>query len=68
MRYKFNYQTQIIKLLMSNFNNQQAAPESNEEEIAAAVPVRRNKRRNCMVIPGTSDPLIAKLYSDALMK
>lgn len=34
-----------------------------EEEIAAAVPVRKGKRRNGMVIPGTSDPMIAKIYS-----
>ncbi len=39
-----------------------------EEEIAGAVPARRGKRRNCMVIPGTSDPLIAKMFSQALMK
>jgi hypothetical protein len=34
-----------------------------EEEAAAAIPARRGKRRNCMVIPGTSDPMVAKLYS-----
>lgn len=38
------------------------------EEMAGAVPARKGKRRNCMVIPGTSDPLVAKLFSQALMK
>lgn len=45
-----------------------AAPEHMEEEHAAAVPPRRGKRRNCMFIPGTSDPLVAKMFSHALMK
>jgi hypothetical protein len=39
-----------------------------EEEIAAAIPTRKGKRRNCMVIPGTSDPMVAKIYSENLMK
>jgi hypothetical protein len=43
-----------------------AEPES--EEIAAALPVRRSKRRNCMMIPGTSDPMVAKLFAETLMK
>lgn len=34
-----------------------------EQEGAAPIPARRGKRRNCMVIPGTSDPMVAKLYS-----
>ena len=45
-----------------------AAPEPQEEEFAGAVPARRGKRRNCMFIPGTSDPLVAKMYSQALLK
>lgn len=45
-----------------------AAPEHMEEEHAGAVPPRRGKRRNCMFIPGTSDPLVAKMFSLALMK
>lgn len=46
-----------------------ATPEAmDEEEIAAAIPVRQGKRRNCMVIPGTSDPIVAKLFCDSLMK
>ena len=44
-------------------NIEQARAEVEEEEIAAAIPVRSNKRRNCMVIPGTSDPMAAKLFS-----
>lgn len=40
-----------------------ASAEPEAEEIAAAIPVRRNKRRNCMVVPGSSDPMVAKLYS-----
>jgi hypothetical protein len=38
------------------------------EEPAGAVPVRKGKRRNGMVVPGSSDPLVAKLYSDHLME
>ena len=47
-----------------------AAPEQVEEheEFAGAVPARRGKRRNCMFIPGTSDPMVAKLFSQALLK
>lgn len=45
-----------------------ATPFETEEEHAAAVPVRRGKRRNCMVIPGTSDPKVAKLFSDIMLK
>ena len=45
-----------------------AAPEQNEEEHAGAVPARRGKRRNCMYVPGSSDPVVAKMYSLALMK
>ena len=45
-----------------------AAPESIEEDYAGAVPPRRGKRRNCMFIPGTSNPLVAKMFSDSLMK
>ena len=45
-----------------------AAPEQHEEEYAGAVPPRRGKRRNCMFIPGTSDPKVAKIFSLALMK
>jgi hypothetical protein len=45
-----------------------AEPVLTEEEVAAAVPARRGRRRNCMVIPGSSDPMVAKLYSEALMK
>lgn len=47
---------------------QNAAPEYMGEEHAGAVPARRGKRRNCMFIPGTSDPLVAKMFSLALMK
>lgn len=49
-------------------NIEYASAEPEVEEIAAALPVRRSKRRNCMVIPGTSDPMAAKLFSEALMK
>ena len=45
-----------------------AAAGCESEDIAGAVPARKGKRRNCMVIPGTSDPLIAKMFSQALMK
>jgi hypothetical protein len=45
-----------------------AEPTEMEEEIAAAIPVRRSKRRNCMLIPGSSDPMVAKLFSEAMMK
>lgn len=45
-----------------------ASAEPEAEEIAAALPVRRTKRRNCMVVPGSSDPMVAKLFSEALMK
>ena len=45
-----------------------AAPETMEVEHAGAVPARRGKRRNCMVVPGSSDPLVAKMFSHALMK
>ena len=40
-----------------------AAPEQHEEEYAGAVPPRKGKRRNCMYIPGTSNPLVAKMFS-----
>ena len=45
-----------------------SAEEIMEEEVAAAVPVRRAKRRNCMVIPGTSNPQVAKMFSESMMK
>lgn len=45
-----------------------AVEEAMEEEIAAALPVRRAKRRNCMVIPGTSNPQVAKMFSESMMK
>ncbi len=45
-----------------------AEPCEMQEEIAAAIPVRKGKRRNCMVVPGSSDPLVAKIYSENLMK
>lgn len=44
-------------------NIEYASAKPELEEIAAALPVRRSKRRNCMVIPGTSDPMAAKLFS-----
>ena len=44
------------------------APQPTEEEYAGAVPPRRGKRRNCMFVPGTSNPLVAKMFSDSLMK
>lgn len=47
---------------------EKAGVECEAEEVAGAVPARRGKRRNCMVIPGTSDPLVAKMFSHALMK
>ena len=53
---------------MSNNEEIEFASASPIEEEAAAIPVRRGKRRNCMVIPGTSDPIVAKLYSEALLK
>lgn len=40
-----------------------AAPSISVAELAAALPGRKGKRRNCMVIPGTSDPNIAKIES-----
>jgi hypothetical protein len=49
--------------MSNNENIEYACAEAQEEEIAAAMPVRRNKRRNCMVIPGTSDPMAAKLFA-----
>ncbi len=45
-----------------------AAPEPIEEEFAGAVPPRKGKRRNCIFIPGTSDPLVAKLYAQTMLK
>ena len=45
-----------------------AAPQHTQEDYAGAVPPRRGKRRNCMFIPGTSDPLVAKMFSESLMK
>ena len=40
-----------------------ANAEPMEVEFAGAVPPRRGKRRNCMIIPGTSNPLVAKLFA-----
>jgi len=37
-------------------------------EFAGAVPPRKGKRRNCMVVPGSSNPMVAKMFSEALMK
>lgn len=56
---------------MSNLEkkeNASATAEAMDEEFAGAVPVRRGKRRNCMIIPGTSNPQVAKMFSETLMK
>ena len=39
-----------------------------EDEFAGAVPVRRAKRRNCMVVPGSSNPKVAQMFYQAMMK
>lgn len=56
---------------MSNLENNQsgnAGPESMDIEYAAAVPARKGKRRNCMIVPGSSNPMVAKMFADNLMK
>lgn len=53
---------------MSNFEEEFAAGAQPMEEEPAAPVARRGKRRNCMVVPGSSNPLIAKMYAEALMK
>jgi len=54
---------------MSNLEKKENAnAEEMDVEFAAAVPARRGKRRNCMIIPGTSNPVVAKLFADTLMK
>ena len=45
-----------------------AAPEPIEEEFAGAVPPRKGKRRNCIFVPGTSNPQVAKLYAETMLK
>jgi hypothetical protein len=45
-----------------------AVAETLEEEGAGAVPVRRGKRRNCMYVAGSENPIVAKQFSLALMK
>lgn len=42
--------------------------EAKQIEEAAAPIGRRGKRRNAMIIPGTSDPLIAQLYGITFMQ
>ena len=55
---------------MSNLEKKEAAadPQPMDLEYAGPVPPRKGKRRNCMVVPGSSNPIIAKMYSQALMK
>lgn len=56
---------------MSDLTNNQsgnAGPESMDIEYAGAVPPRKGKRRNCMIVPGSSNPLVAKLFAHNLMK
>jgi hypothetical protein len=53
---------------LTNNQNANAGPESMDIEFAGAVPARKGKRRNCMIVPGSSNPLVAKLFADNLMK
>ena len=50
---------------MSNLEKKEAAadPQPMDLEYAGPVPPRKGKRRNCMVVPGSSNPIIAKMYS-----
>jgi hypothetical protein len=55
----------------SYFNNFEApadAQPGGSSFDAAPKFVRSNKRRNGMIIPGTSDPLVAKMFADTIKK